>query len=164
MTPDPQQPETLLSVPTEVEAAALVTALAEYDVKALAVGGYTSGFKAEAPGCVAVVVKHADLDRAKQVLTNIRQQGQDDESDVELHRWTLFKMIVNDFWWFSVVFGIVVSLLAWMVTQEEATLVVEVIVPVLFILLILALSRSITRHRKLCRREEVKETESSGRD
>ena len=74
MTPDPQQPETLLSVPTEVEAAAIVTALAEYDVKAMAVGGYTSGFKAEAPGGVAVVVKHADIERAKQALAEIRQQ------------------------------------------------------------------------------------------
>ena len=75
MIPDPKHPETLLTVSTEIEAAAIVTALAEYDVEALTVGGYTSGFKAEAPGNVAVVVKLADFDRAKQALTEIQAEG-----------------------------------------------------------------------------------------
>jgi hypothetical protein len=74
MTPDPNRPEVLLSVPNEIEAAAITTALAEYGVEAFAAGGYTSGFRAEAPGNVKVLVKHADLDRAKQALAGIRQQ------------------------------------------------------------------------------------------
>ena len=85
MIPDPTHPETLLTVSTEIEAAAIVTALAEYDVEALTVGGYTSGFKAEAPGNVAVVVKLADFDRAKQALTKIQaEQTEIDWSKVDV--------------------------------------------------------------------------------
>jgi hypothetical protein len=74
MAPDPNRPEVLLSVANEIEAAAMVNALAELGVEAFAAGGYTSGFKAEAPGDVAVMVKQANLDRAKQALAEIRQQ------------------------------------------------------------------------------------------
>ena len=74
MASDPNRPEKLLSVANEIESAAMVTALAEYGVEAFAAGGYTSGFKAEAPGTVAVLVKQADLDRATQALAEIRQR------------------------------------------------------------------------------------------
>jgi hypothetical protein len=70
---DPNRPEPLLSVRTEIEAAAIVTALAGHDIGAFAVGGYTAGFRAEAPGDVRVMVKHADLDRARQALAEIQQ-------------------------------------------------------------------------------------------
>jgi len=85
MTADPNRPEKLLSVRTEIEATAIVTALAEYDIEAFAAGGYTAGFRAEAPGFVTVLVKHADLDRAKQAVAEIRQQqGDFDWSKVDL--------------------------------------------------------------------------------
>ena len=85
MALDHNRPEILLSVADEIEAAAMVTALAEYGVEAFAAGGYTSGFKAEAPGNVAVLVKHADLDRAKQALAEIRQQqGEIDWENVDV--------------------------------------------------------------------------------
>ena len=74
MTLDPNDPEKLLSVPNEIEAAAIVNALADYDIEAFAAGGYTAGFRAEAPGNVTVLVKHADLERAKQALAEIREQ------------------------------------------------------------------------------------------
>ena len=73
MTADPNRPEPLLSVRTEIEATAIVTALAGYGIEAFAVGGYTAGFRAEAPGNVQVLVKHANLDRAKQALGEIRR-------------------------------------------------------------------------------------------
>jgi hypothetical protein len=73
MTEDPTRPERLLSVPNEIEAAAIVTALASYDIEAFAAGGYTAGFRAEAPGNVTVLVKHADLERAQQALAELRQ-------------------------------------------------------------------------------------------
>jgi hypothetical protein len=85
MTSDPNRPEVLLSVANEIEAAAMVNALAEYGVEAFAAGGYTSGFKAEAPGNVMILVKQADLDRAKQALAEIRQQqGDIDWSEVDV--------------------------------------------------------------------------------
>jgi hypothetical protein len=85
MTPDPNSPETLLSVPGETEAAAIITDLAEYDIQAFAAGGYTSGFKTEAPGGVTVLVKHADIDRARQALAEIRAEyGRIDWSKVDV--------------------------------------------------------------------------------
>ena len=144
MTPDPDRPETLLSVPTEIEAEVIVTALAEYGIKALAVGGCTSGFKAEAPGLVAVVVKHADVDRAKQALAEIRPQGRNKEASVGPRRWTIFKMIVNYYLWISILLGIVISWVTWLATGEIDSLV-NVIIAVLLVGLILALSRHAMR-------------------
>jgi len=85
MTSDPNRPEVLLSAANEIEAAAMATALAEYGVEAFAAGGYTSGFKAEAPGNVNILVKHADLDRAREALAEIRrQQDEIDWSKVDV--------------------------------------------------------------------------------
>jgi hypothetical protein len=72
MTTDPESPEVLLRLYDEIEAATVVGALAEDDVKAFAVGGYTSGFKAEAPGAIDVMVRHVDIDRANRALAEIR--------------------------------------------------------------------------------------------
>ena len=66
--------ETLISVPNEMEAAAIVNALADRDIRAQAVGGHTSNFQAEAPGQVAVVVGRADLARAREALANIHDE------------------------------------------------------------------------------------------
>jgi hypothetical protein len=73
MTNDPNSPCTLMSAANEIEAAGIVTALAAYDIEASTVGGFTAGFKAEAPGGVQVVVRRADLDRAQSALTEIRK-------------------------------------------------------------------------------------------
>jgi hypothetical protein len=74
MAGDPMSPEVLVSVPNEVEAAAIVGALAEQGIRARAVGGYTSGFRAEAPGDVKVVVGRADLARAAAILAEIQSE------------------------------------------------------------------------------------------
>lgn len=85
MTTDPNAPVLLASARNEVEAAAICSALAAYGIQASATGGYTSGFKAEAPGEVKVMVKHGDLERAAQALKEIRQeQGKIDWSDVDV--------------------------------------------------------------------------------
>ena len=68
MKPDPESPETLLSVANEIEAAAIVGYLEQCGIKAFAAGGYTAGFKAEAPGDVKILVRQADLDRARQAM------------------------------------------------------------------------------------------------
>lgn len=79
MTDDSSPLERLTRVTSEVEAATIVTALAAQGIKATATGGYTAGFRAEAPGYVNVVVRHEDLTKAKQVLAELQQ----DESDVD---------------------------------------------------------------------------------
>lgn len=66
--------DVLVSVPSEIEAAAIVSVLSERGIEATATGGLTAGFKAEAPGEVNVLVSAADAERAKQVLDEFRTE------------------------------------------------------------------------------------------
>ncbi len=85
MTKDPNSPEVLTRVPSDLEAAAIVTALAARGIDASTTGSFTSGFRAEAPGNVQVVVRRQDLDRAKQMLTEIeKDQTSVDWSQVDV--------------------------------------------------------------------------------
>ena len=79
MPADPNNPEVLTSVRTDVEAAAIVSALAARGIEASTTGGYTAGFRAEAPGLVNVIVKYVDLHGAKIALAEIEQ----DQPDVD---------------------------------------------------------------------------------
>ena len=73
MSTDPHNPEVLVSLPTDVAAAAIVTALASRGIQASTTGDFTAGFRAEAPGLVNVIVRREDLDQAKQALTEIKE-------------------------------------------------------------------------------------------
>jgi hypothetical protein len=85
MTEDPNNPVLLTEVPTQVEATAIKTALTGFDVEATTTGGYTSGFQAEAPGWVRVLVRDSDLDRAKVALAEIKKEMADfDWSQVDV--------------------------------------------------------------------------------
>jgi len=85
MTIDPHRPERLTRVTTEAEAAGIVTALAAHGIQATATGGFTAGFRAEAPGYVNVLVRHEDLSAAKQVLADLKDIGSDiDWSQVDV--------------------------------------------------------------------------------
>jgi hypothetical protein len=75
MSTDPSELVVLVSVPNEIEAAAVAAALEQNGIQTIIAGGYTSGFKAEAPGDVNVLVKQSDADRAKQALREIRERG-----------------------------------------------------------------------------------------
>ena len=79
MTTDPNNPEILARVPSDIEAATIVSALAERGINASTTGGYTAGFLAEAPGDINVIVRHEDFNQAKQVLAEIDQ----DQIDVD---------------------------------------------------------------------------------
>ena len=68
MADDPNRPVVLTTVPTEEQAAVIVAALDAQGIEAQAVGQLTSGFRAEAPGGVSVLVRQADLARAQTVL------------------------------------------------------------------------------------------------
>ena len=67
----------LTSAPNEMEAGVIVGALEERGIKATMTGTYTSGFRAEAPGWVQVLVGEDDLAAAKEVLAEARD-GDDD--------------------------------------------------------------------------------------
>ena len=84
MSSDPNSPVVLTSVRTDIEAEAAVIALAEYDIRAKTTGGYTAGFRAEAPGDVNVIVRQADLERAKIALLQIQQETGTDWSQLDV--------------------------------------------------------------------------------
>lgn len=56
------------AVPTELEGQLLVNVLKENGIPAVATGGYTAQFRAEAPGEVRVLVNQENLAAAQAVL------------------------------------------------------------------------------------------------
>ena len=72
MASDPDELVELNRVSNEAEAAIIVNALADVGIRALATGGFTSGFKAEAPGDVKIVVRRGDLQGARTALDELR--------------------------------------------------------------------------------------------
>ena len=85
MATDPNAPELLESFPSDIEAATLVAALDSHGIPASTTGGYTAGFRAEAPGNVNVIVRRQDLDRARRVLASIEKKQTDvDWSQVDV--------------------------------------------------------------------------------
>lgn len=64
-------PEMLTSVPNDLEAAMIVSALAAHGVDATTSGSFTSGFQAEAPGEVQVLVRRSDLPQAREALAEL---------------------------------------------------------------------------------------------
>ncbi|MEM9364953.1 MAG: DUF2007 domain-containing protein [Planctomycetota bacterium] len=67
---------TVASRPDEVSASVLVNVLADEGIRAVCVGGYTAGFRAEAPGCVDVKTLQADSSRARQILSELKQESE----------------------------------------------------------------------------------------
>ena len=76
MAPDLDSPQVLCRTATEVEAGVIVNALSDMGIRALAVGGFTAGFIAEAPGDVSVLVSQSDLKSAQAALQTIQHSEQ----------------------------------------------------------------------------------------
>ncbi len=74
MADDPNRPVVLTTVPSEMRAAIIVAALSERGIEAQTVGELTSGFRAEAPGDVKILVRQVDLERAQAVLQSAAPQ------------------------------------------------------------------------------------------
>ena len=70
-TIDPNNPTPLTRFTNEVEAATILSALAESGIQGTTTGSFTTGFRTEAPGDVTVVVRHCDLQRALEVLAEV---------------------------------------------------------------------------------------------
>ena len=65
---DPSSPVKVETFTDNFQASVLVGRLREAGINATAVGGFTSGFQAESPGYVDVVVPKSEIERAKQIL------------------------------------------------------------------------------------------------
>ena len=74
MADDPNDLDVLLSLATEAEAASIVTALAERDIPASTTVGSAFAGNLGMDGAAEVMVRHADLDRASQALTEFREE------------------------------------------------------------------------------------------
>jgi len=74
MTDDIKHLVKLAAFPTEVGAAPVVSALEEAGISAIATGGFTAEFMAEAPGEVQVLVAERDLSKAKEILNVLREE------------------------------------------------------------------------------------------
>ncbi|HBV65740.1 MAG TPA: hypothetical protein DEF45_22280 [Rhodopirellula sp.] len=63
----------------DLESAALilVSVLKDVGIRAIATGGFTAGFRAEAPGVVKVQTFEVDAERARQVISEIRELPDD---------------------------------------------------------------------------------------
>lgn len=75
MQEDADRPVILTTAASEGEAAIIVAALEEEGFKVEMSGQLTSGFRAEAPGTVRVLVRQGDLDAARRALDELREQG-----------------------------------------------------------------------------------------
>ena len=64
---------------TEVAATVLVAALADEGIRAVATGGFTAGFRTEAPGWVKVQTLEKDADRARSIIAELKMETRDDE-------------------------------------------------------------------------------------
>ena len=73
MTSNQDHLATLATVSTEMEAQLIVNLLNEHGIAAVATGGSTSQFRAEAPGVVRVMVKQEHLPVARSVLAEIKE-------------------------------------------------------------------------------------------
>ena len=72
--------ETVAERPSEVAATILVSVLRDAGIRAIATGGFTSGFRAEAPGMVKVQTLEDDAERAREIIAEIKMESPDDDS------------------------------------------------------------------------------------
>ena len=77
------QPVLLTTVLNEAEAAVLLAALDARGIEAEMVGGLTSGFKAEAPGNVSILVAQNRLEEARRALAEIEAEAREHEAEAE---------------------------------------------------------------------------------
>ncbi|MDB4664442.1 hypothetical protein OAE63_00425 [bacterium] len=72
--------ETVAERPMESAALIIVSVLQDAGIRAIATGGFTAGFRAEAPGMVKVQTFEADAERARQIIAEIRELPVDELS------------------------------------------------------------------------------------
>jgi hypothetical protein len=74
MANDPNGVAVLTTGPSEVQATLIIAALRQRGIPAWIIGEWTSGFRAEAPGGVWILVRQADFERAQVVLRTVKAQ------------------------------------------------------------------------------------------
>ncbi len=85
MTSDPNSPTVVYSAENAIEAGAIATALEAEGIETTTTGSYTSGFQAEAPGTVQVVVRQSQAEKARTILDRLERGAElkEEEGDDE---------------------------------------------------------------------------------
>ncbi len=71
---DHPEPVIIGEYPTEIQASFAANALREAGIRCEMVGGMSSGFKAESPGYVRVLVPGDDAEKARQILVDFESE------------------------------------------------------------------------------------------
>jgi hypothetical protein len=71
---DSDRLEVLYRTPDEMGAAMIAGVLEEHGIRSTTTGGYTSGFRAEAPGELGILVASADLSHARTLLARVLRE------------------------------------------------------------------------------------------
>ncbi|MCX7410804.1 MAG: DUF2007 domain-containing protein [Planctomycetales bacterium] len=77
MTAEASSLEVLTQVPNEIEATLIANDLESEGIMSVLTGVNTASFQAEAPGMVSVMVRHADLERARQIMMMVQNRAAD---------------------------------------------------------------------------------------
>ena len=75
MTTEASSLEVLTQVPNEIEATLIANDLESEGITSVLTGVNTAAFRAEAPGLVSVMVRHDDLDRARQIMMTVQNRA-----------------------------------------------------------------------------------------
>lgn len=73
-TLDDEKLVTVAERSSELAASVVVSVLQDAGIRAVATGGFTAGFKAEAPGWVKIQTFQRDAERAREVIAEIKQE------------------------------------------------------------------------------------------
>lgn len=74
---DPTRPMKIETFNDNYQASILVARFEQNEIKATAVGGFVSGFQAESPGYVDVVVAQSDFDRATSLYDDWKTESEE---------------------------------------------------------------------------------------
>ena len=77
MTAEASSLEVLTQVPNEIEATLIANDLESEGIMSVLTGVNTASFQAEDPGMVSVMVRHADLERARQIMMTVQNRAAD---------------------------------------------------------------------------------------
>ena len=72
MAAQPNDPTKLVQVESEAQAQLIVAALADEGIEARTEGGLIARFRVGAPANVDILVHRSDLDRAREILRNMK--------------------------------------------------------------------------------------------
>ena len=77
MTTEASSLEVLVQVPNEIEATLIANDLEAEGITAVLMGVNTGAFRIELLGTESVMVRHEDLDRARQIMMNVHNRAAD---------------------------------------------------------------------------------------